>query len=87
MKQVIVFPRGQLTEKDKRAIARAGCVVVEADDPSKVVAAIPTVPLVSSDELLTALLKAASECSYATNIGEKLLKNLSEVAKRKAQQD
>jgi hypothetical protein len=37
MKQVVVFPRGQLSESDRKRLVRAGVVVVEADDPSKVV--------------------------------------------------
>lgn len=44
--QVLVFPRGQLKPKDRRVLAEVGVVAVEADDPSKVVACIPSAPLV-----------------------------------------
>jgi hypothetical protein len=39
--QVIIFPRGSLTSLDKTALRRAGYCAVEADDPAKVVLALP----------------------------------------------
>jgi hypothetical protein len=50
--QVIVFPRGQLTSKDKERLTKAGFCAVEADDPKAVVMAVPGIPLVSADDLL-----------------------------------
>lgn len=62
MKQVIVFPRGQLSEKDRRAISRAGACVVEADDPSKVVSVIPVGAAVEGNEMLLAALESMNAC-------------------------
>lgn len=59
MKQVIVFPRGQLTDADRQQLTDAGFVAVEADDPSAVVSHIPGVPLVSPDDLFMAALAGA----------------------------
>jgi len=57
-KQVIVFPRGQLNDRDRKALGRAGVVVVEADDPQKVVSVLPGAPMVGGDDLLRAALGA-----------------------------
>lgn len=51
-KQIIIFPRGQLTAKDKAELAKIGVLAIEADDPSKVVAVIPGAPLATADDLL-----------------------------------
>ena len=63
MKQVIVFPRGQLDAKDKERMAKAGIVAVEADDPSKVVALLPSSPLLVADDLVMSLLKGLTTSS------------------------
>lgn len=57
MKQIIVFPRGQLDAKDKERLSKHDIIAVEADDPSKVVAVFPGVPLVESNDMLTMALK------------------------------
>lgn len=65
MKQVIVFPRGQLTRSDKARMEKVDIVAVEADDPSKVVSAIPVGALVGSDDLLMAAITAISRSTYS----------------------
>lgn len=52
MKQVIVYPRGQLSTKDRKALRDAGIIAIEADDPSKVVTVIPFSPISGADDLL-----------------------------------
>lgn len=64
MKQVIIFPRGQLTPKDKERLSKEGFVAVEADDPKSVVCAIPSVELLSGNDLFRAAI-AALTSSYA----------------------
>lgn len=58
--QVIVFPRGQLAEADRERLWAKGVIVVEADDPSKVVTVLPSAPL-QADELLVAAVSALNE--------------------------
>lgn len=55
-KQVIVFPRGQLAAKDKERLTKHGVIVVEADDPSKVVTILPSAPIATGDDILLAAL-------------------------------
>lgn len=57
-KQVVVFPRGQLSDKDRRALGKAGVCVVEADDPSKVVMVLPLAPVLSGDDVLRSAIGA-----------------------------
>ncbi|UPG89310.1 hypothetical protein L2Y96_18195 [Luteibacter aegosomaticola] len=67
MKQVIVFPRGQLSPEDRRHMYEAGFVAVEADDPSKVVLAVPlavSAPTLGTDELTMALLHAVGTTTW-----------------------
>lgn len=59
--QVIVFPRGQLSEQDKAALRENGIVPVEADDPKQVVVVVPGAPMASANDLLLAALHG---CSY-----------------------
>jgi hypothetical protein len=64
--QVIVFPRGQLSAEDKASMREMGIVVVEADDPSKVVTVIPvapSAPIANPDDFTMALLHAVSQDS------------------------
>lgn len=58
MSQIIVFPRGQLTEIDRARMEEVGIVAVEADNPEAVVTTVPGVPLASSDDLVLAALHA-----------------------------
>lgn len=68
MDQIVVFPRGQLTPKDKERLTRAGVTAIEADDPSKVVVIIPSASVRSSDDHLMAALFAI-ECSHDASAG------------------
>lgn len=82
MKQIVVFPRGQLSDKDRKSLARSGVVVVEADDPSRVVTLLPTMPL-PVDEILLAALDALT----AGHSGEaKFVKALAEALRRRLTQ-
>lgn len=59
--QIVVFPRGQLTAADKKALREAGVVPVEADDPKAVVTVIPLAAgagVVTPDAMLMSLLYA-----------------------------
>lgn len=53
-KQVIVFPRGQLTAKDKAELTKNGFLAIEADEPSRVVTVLPGAPLATADDMLMA---------------------------------
>lgn len=59
MKQVFVFPRGQLSASDKQEMAAVGIVAVEADDPRQVVQLLPASSLLNGDDLLLAALSGA----------------------------
>ena len=58
MAQVIVFPRGQLSELDRARMEEVGIVAVEAEDPQAVVTVIPGAPLATEDDLAMAALAA-----------------------------
>lgn len=53
---VIIFPRGQLSDFDREAMMGAGIVAVEADDPKAVVQVIPGAAMVGADDMLMAAL-------------------------------
>ncbi len=57
MKQVLIFPRGQLNAKDKERLSKSRIVAVEADDPSKVVMVAPSEG-VSADMMTMCALEA-----------------------------
>lgn len=63
MKQVIVFPRGQLSDEDRKAMKAAGVIAVEADDPSKVVVTVPQPHMASADDMLLAALHGITSLS------------------------
>jgi len=67
MKQVIVFPRGQLSAEDRKAMRAVGIVAIEADDPSKVVVAVPQSAIVTGDDLLIAALAGVNCKTYDQN--------------------
>lgn len=67
MKQIIVFPRGQLTAKDKAELTKNGILVVEADDPAKVVTVLPGAPLATADDLLMSAMWGLSKASSSAN--------------------
>lgn len=61
MSQIVIFPRGQLTAADRKRMAEAGIVAVDADDPGSMVTVVPGAPLATSDDLaMTALSAVAS---------------------------
>ncbi len=62
MSQVIVYPRGELSAEDRERMEAVGIVVVEADDPSRVVTVVPGVPLAMPDDLAMAALAALARC-------------------------
>jgi hypothetical protein len=74
-KQLVVFPRGQLTPQDKERLTKNGFMAVEADDPTKVVVAVPGVPLASADDMLMAALSALHYSPY-DNVRAKFLVDL-----------
>lgn len=80
MKQVIVFPRGQLTKEDRAAIAKAGAVAVEADDPSKVTIALSS-PIDGNDlfmsmmEALTLHANDSTRSAVVQELGARARKN------------
>lgn len=80
MKQVIVFPRGQLTPKDKEKLSKGGWLAVEADDPSKVVSVIPGASVVSPDDMICAAMDAVANTptygSPSTRFAEQLAKRI-----------
>lgn len=59
--QVIVYPRGQLTDADRDSLRIAGFCVVEADDPKAVVTHLPSAPMVTANEMLLCALQAMRE--------------------------
>ena len=65
MRQIIIFPRGQLPAADRKRMAEAGIVAVEADDPSRVITLVPGAPLASSDDLTMSALSAIATCGWA----------------------
>lgn len=70
---VIVFPRGQLSAKDKERLTKGGVIAVEADDPQAVCQLQLTGPLVSSvisgDGIVTAAVKAMASLSGWSSYG------------------
>lgn len=64
-KQVIIFPRGQLSAGDKAKLMLHHFIAIEADDPSKVVCHIPGTSIVSPDDLLLSALQALAQEDYS----------------------
>ena len=56
--QVIVFPRGQLSAKDKERLAKAGVIAIEADNPSDVHMLMPEAPMIGANSMLMAAMEA-----------------------------
>ncbi|MCG8275368.1 hypothetical protein [Stenotrophomonas sp. NLF4-10] len=79
MSQVIIFPRGQLTELDRARMDEAGIVAVEADNPEQVVVTVPGAPLAGANDLMLSALHAVVECGFssaATEFSKELRKRL-----------
>jgi len=64
---VMIFPRGELTPKDKERLTKAGVVAVEADNPSAVVELQPSAHL--STDLFTGdmIVRAAIKSMVSIN--------------------
>ncbi|HAL22282.1 MAG TPA: hypothetical protein DCP40_06085 [Stenotrophomonas sp.] len=75
MSQIVIFPRGQLTAADRKRMAEAGIVAVEADDPGSVVTVVPGAPLATSDDLAMAALGAVAS-SNLDSVAAKFAKAL-----------
>lgn len=65
---VIVFPRGQLTSRDKERMTKAGIMAVEADDPKAVCQLNTTKPLTQSvingDAIMVAAIHAMAKGAH-----------------------
>lgn len=70
---IVVFPRGQLSAKDKERLTKAGVLAVEADSPKEVVQLRLASPLVTTgitgDGIVLAALEAIAEQSPETSGG------------------
>jgi hypothetical protein len=67
-RQVICFPKNQLTIEQRDDLKLAGFVVIEIDDPEKVRLILPTSNLINADDLFIAALDGMNTAgSYATN--------------------
>lgn len=73
MSQVIVFPRGQLSAKDKERLTKSGIVAVEAEDPSKVVTVLPSASIVCPDDILMAAMAGATYSNGSCETFAKIL--------------
>lgn len=58
MTAVIIFPRGQLSDWDKDQALAAGILVMEADEPHKVVQMLPASTMVNTDDMLMSAIHA-----------------------------
>lgn len=76
MNNVLIYPRGQLTELDRARLEEAGIVAVEADDPEKVVTTLPTTSLASADDLFLAALTAVANGNEGQRFADALWERL-----------
>jgi len=79
--QIVVFPRGQLTAQDKKALRAAGVVPVEADNPKEVVVVLPlaeSADMVSPSDMLMSALKAVVEGSETARFARELHRRMVE---------
>lgn len=60
VKQLVIFPTGTLSAKDKERMSKEGYLAVESADPSKVTMPLPSGELVTSDMVLMAALHGLS---------------------------
>jgi hypothetical protein len=76
---VVVFPRGQLSPKDKERLTKHGIVAVEADDP-KAVNVLSLVPgssaQVSADDLFMSAILAVTDGGVSSRFGNELYRRL-----------
>lgn len=78
-RQVMVWPRGQLSTEDRRRLRDVGIVAVEADDPTKVVTVIPSAGILTGDDVSLAAYKAIRHADY-NDVRVKFANNLVERA-------
>lgn len=58
MKQLVIFPKGSLTSKDKERMSKEGYLAIETDEPSKVIMPMPSGELFTGNDLLVSALDA-----------------------------
>jgi hypothetical protein len=76
MKQLVIFPKGSLTPKERERISKAGYLAIEADDPSKVVVAVPGC-LVNETDLFRAALKTiANHQDFGNEVRSRFVQEL-----------
>lgn len=79
MSRLVVFPRGQLSSKDKERFTKMGIVWAEADDPTQVreiAATTLTQSVITGDGIILAALKAMAQESYGAEVRSGFVKNL-----------
>lgn len=69
MKQLVIFPKGTLSPKDKERMSKEGYLAIEADDPSKIHVPLPT-SLSDRDIASCALEALHSGRTYVTSAQE-----------------
>jgi hypothetical protein len=88
-KPLVVIEPGWIDEATRKAMSRAGYLVVETPEGKSVQVIQPVLatPLISGDELLTALLAACSRCiaeeSDAAAVGWVFIHRLNTLAEKK----
>lgn len=75
MSQVVVFPRGQLSDMDREVMMGAGIIAVEADDPKAVVTILPGTAVVGADDLLMSAFSAI-DSDGGTYVGKAFIEEL-----------
>lgn len=58
MKQLVIFPTGSLSAKDKERMSKEGFLAIEAEDPTRVIIAIPSCSLVTADDVTLSALQS-----------------------------
>lgn len=79
MKQIVVFPLGQLSARDKERFTKAGVVWAECQDPSKVVTILPSSSVIGTDDLLMSALdgltiSGSAQIRFADELTKRLKK-------------
>lgn len=73
---IVVFPRGQLTPKDKERMTKIGVIAIEADDPS-LVRVLSAEPLpVGSNAMLVVALESMCGSSGGSSVQAAFTRNL-----------
>ena len=58
LKQIIIFPTGQLHPETRKLLKSEGAIAIEVDDPTKVITLLHVSPRLTGDILLNAALDA-----------------------------